>query len=86
MFRSTEIENKINQLEKNKLDVDSLRENQKEFIKNNKLLLKSQQRFRCEKHNAFTEKVNKIALSANNDKRKKSIDSIETYAMEQANI
>ena len=31
-------------------------------------------------HNAFTEKNNKIALSLNDEKRMKSIDSIETYA------
>ena len=40
----------------------------KEFIKNNKLILKSLQRFRSKKHNEFTKEVNKIALSANNDK------------------
>ena len=28
----------------------------------------------------FTEEINKIALSSNNDKRMQSIDSIETYA------
>ena len=33
-----------------------------------------------EKHNVFTEEVNKIVLSANNDKRIQSIGSIETYA------
>ena len=47
--------------------------------KNNKIL-KSQQRFRIEKHNVFTVKVNNIALSANDDKRIQSIDSIETYS------
>ena len=31
-------------------------------------------------HNVFTEKLNKIALSANDYKRIKSIDSIEIYA------
>ena len=31
-------------------------------------------------HNVFTEKINKIALSSNNDKRIQSNDSIETYA------
>ena len=80
----TQLENKINQLEKNKVDVDSLRENHTEFIKNNKLILKSQQKFRSEKHNVFTEKVNKTALSANDDKRIQSIDSTEYIHMEQA--
>ena len=36
-----QIENKINHLEKSKIDVDSLKQNQKEFIKNNKLILKN---------------------------------------------
>ena len=57
----------------------SLQENHKEFIKNNKLILKSQQRVRGQKHNVFTEEVNKIALIANNGKIVQSIDSIETY-------
>ena len=60
--------------------MDNLWESHKEFIKNNKLILKSKQRFRSEKHNVFTEKVNKIALSAKDDKRIESINSIETYA------
>ena len=34
-------------------------------LKNNKLILKSQQTFRSERHKVFTEEVNKIALSAN---------------------
>ena len=31
-------------------------------------------------HNAFTEESNKTPLSSNDDKRKQSTDSIETYA------
>ena len=54
--------------EKNKVDVDILRENHNEFIKNSNLILKSQQTFRNEKHNVFTEKVNKIELTTNNNK------------------
>ena len=43
------------------------------------MILRSQQRFKSKKHNVFTEKVNKIAMSANNAKRIQSIDSIKTY-------
>ena len=64
----------MNQLEKYKVNVDSIRGNKKELTKNNRLILKSQQRFRSEKHNAFTEEVDKIALSANSDKRLQSIE------------
>ena len=31
-------------------------------------------------HNVFTEEINKIALSCNDDKRMQPIDLIETYA------
>ena len=75
-----QFENKINYLEKNKMDIDSIKENHKEFIKNNKSILKIQQKFKSERHNVFTEEINKIALSSNDDKRMQSIDLIETYA------
>ena len=74
-LEETQLGNKINHL-KNTVDVKSLRENKKEFIK---LILKSQQRFRSEKQNVFTEEVKRIALSANDDKRIQTIDSTETY-------
>ena len=52
----------------------------KNLLKNNKLILKSQKRFKSKRNNVFTGAVNKIALSASNDKRIQSVDSIETYA------
>ena len=52
-----------------KIDVDNLKENHKELTKNNKLILKTQQRFRSENHNVFTEEINKIALISNDEKR-----------------
>ena len=64
-----QIENKINHLEKNKIDANSLKENRKRSIKINKLIINTQQKFRSEKHSAFTEEINKIALNSNNDKR-----------------
>ena len=70
--------NKINHLDKNKTDIDSL----KEFVKNNKVISITQQRFKTERYNVFTEKINKIALSSNDDKIIQSIDSIETYVHE----
>ena len=35
---------------------------------------------KSERHNLFTELINKIAWSSNDDKRMQSIDLIETYA------
>ena len=54
-LEGSQLENKINQLEKNTVGVDSLRENHEEFIKINRFILNLQQRFRTEKHNVFTE-------------------------------
>ena len=51
----------------------------KKIIKNNKSIFKTQQKFKREKHKVFTEEINKIALSSNQDKRIQSIDFIETY-------
>ena len=39
-------------------------EDHKEFIKNNKLILKIQQRFKSEKQSVFTEEINKIETNA----------------------
>ena len=68
-LEAAQIENKLNHSEKNKIDLDSIKEDEKEFPKNNKLILKIQQRFRSEKRNIFTEESNKIAISSNDDKR-----------------
>ena len=43
-------------------------------------MLKSQEKFWSEKLNVFTEGVNKIALSTNDNKRIQSSDLVETYA------
>ena len=45
----------------------------------NKSILKTQQRFKSERHNVFTEEISKTALRSHYDKRMQSIDSIETY-------
>ena len=74
-LEATQLENKINYKEKNKINIDTLKE-----IRSNKSVLQTQQRFKSERHNVFTEEINKIALSSNDDKRMQSIDSIETYA------
>ena len=37
----------------------------KDCLLNNEIILKSQQRFKSETHNVYTEEINKIALSSN---------------------
>ena len=51
----------------------------KDCLLNNEIILKSQQRFRSERHDVYTEEVNKIALSSNDDKRLQTFDRITSY-------
>ena len=54
-------------------------QNLKDCLFNNKNVYKSQQRFKSYNHDVYTEEVNKIALSANDDKRLQTFDRITTY-------
>ena len=53
--------------------------NYKDCLLNNKIILQLQQRFKSDYHNAYTEQINKIALSSNGDKRLQIFDKIVTY-------
>ena len=48
---------------------EHMSENYKDSLFNDKIILKSQQRFKSDCHELYTEEVNKIALSSNDDKR-----------------
>ena len=93
-MEATQLENKINYLEKNKIDIDSCfcyKRKHKKFIITNKLLLKTQQRFKSDGHDVATEKIYKITVSSIDDERMKSTNSIKTYGskhmhMDQAKI
>ena len=54
-------------------------ENYKDCLLNDKIILKSQQRFKSDHHNFYTEEINKIAQSINDDKRLQTTDRIKTY-------
>ena len=53
--------------------------NYRESLFNNKIILKLQHRFKSDHHIVYTEEVNKIALSSNDDKRLQTFDGIVTY-------
>ena len=53
--------------------------NYKECLYNGEVILKSQQGFKSDHHKVYTEEVNKIVLSSNDDKRLQTFDRIETY-------
>ena len=51
-------------------------EDYKKCLFDNEPMLKSQQRFKSENHEVYTENINKIALSSNDDKRIVALDGI----------
>ena len=53
--------------------------NYKDCLLNDKVVLKSQQRFKRERQDVYTENINKIALSSNDDKRLIVLDKITSY-------
>ena len=54
-------------------------ENYKDSLFNDEVIIRSQQRFRSYNHKVYTEEVNKIALSSNDDKRIQTSDRVTTY-------
>ena len=57
-------------------------ENCKHSLFNNKTIMRSQQRFKSDHHNVYTE-VNKIALNSNDNKRLQTFDRVQHIHMEQ---
>ena len=54
-------------------------EDYKNFLFSNGEVLNSQQRFKSENHEVYTENINKIALSCDDDKRILTSDRITSY-------
>ena len=48
----------------------------------NKIILQLQQRLKSNHQNVYSEQINKIALSSNDDKRFQTFDKITTYLYE----
>ena len=54
-------------------------ENYKDWLFNDKIILKSQQRFKSNHHEVYTQEFNKIVLSSDDDKRLQTCDRITVY-------
>ena len=52
----------------------------KKCLLNNEIILKSQQRFKSKAHHVYTEEINKVVPSRNDDKRFKTFDRITSYS------
>ena len=46
---------------------------------NDEIIIKSQQRFRSVHNSVYTEEVNKVALSSNNDKKIQTFDKVTSF-------
>ena len=54
-------------------------QNYKDSLFNDEVTIRSQQTFRSYNHKVYTEDVNKIALSSNDDKRIQTYDKVTTF-------
>ena len=61
-------------------------ENYTDCLFNDKINLKSQQRFKSDHHVVYTEKDNKTALSSNDDKRLRALDRVTIYPHEKMHL
>ena len=53
--------------------------NYKDSLFNNETIIRSQLRFKSDRHNVYTEEGNKIALSSGDNKRLQTFDRVTTY-------
>ena len=54
-------------------------ENYKDCLFNGEAILKPQEIFKSDHHKMYTEEVNKIALSSDDDKRSQTFNRVTTY-------
>ena len=57
-------------------------ENYKDCLFNEKTIFKKQQRFKSYYHDMYTEEINKVALSSNDNKRIQTFDKVTTFPQE----
>ena len=61
-------------------------ENHEDCLFNGKTIVKKQQRFESYYHDVFTEEINKVALSTNDNKRIQTFDKATTFPQETPTI
>ena len=70
---------KVKELKKCVIKREIMFENYTDCLLNNKYVYWSQQKFKSYNHDVYTDKVNKTALTSNDDKRLQTYDKITTY-------
>ena len=77
-----DIDKKVEGAKKCVIKKEIMFNNYLECLKEKKKILRTQQRCKCDAHNVYTEEINKVALSFNDDKRLISCDGTELIHME----
>ena len=62
-----------------KVKIEITFKNYADVLFNDEVIIRSQQRFRSNHHRVYTEEINKIALSSNDDKRIQTFDKVTTF-------
>ena len=78
MYDNSEVK-KSKGTEKSVMKRKSMFENYTDCLFNEKIILKSQQRFKSDRYKVYTEESNKIALSSDDDKRLQTLNRVTTY-------
>ena len=60
--------------------------NYKDCLFNEKTIFKKQQRFKSYYHDVYTEEINKVALSSNDDKRIQIFDKVTTFPQDTRTV
>ena len=58
----------------------------KDSVLRKKIILRSQQRFKSDHHNVFTEEINQVTIRSNDDKKIQDFDGITTHVYGTAAI
>ena len=61
-------------------------ENYKDYLFNEKTILKNQQRFKSYYHDMYTEEINKVVLSSNEDNRVQTFNRVTTFPHKMNNF
>ena len=64
---------------KNEFKMSSMLQDYKNSLFNDEIIRKSQLKFKSDCHDVYTEKINKIALGSNDDKRVQTFDKMSRY-------
>ena len=77
------INKKAKGTKKSVIKMELMFKNYKDSLFNDEVIIRSQQRFRSDHHKVYTEEVNKIALSSNDDNRIQTFDKVTTFPYER---